>query len=97
MRQPYTLYQAIQDAKYPKESNVEPLTEGEIDSLVKMLTDHCRQETKDLIWRRLALYLSMLPALSDFEKIQIRPHVKYFAFQSSTDEIRRTRELLKEG
>lgn len=96
-QQTYTLQDAIRDAKYPDDAISPPLTDDEVDKLVKLLTVQCREETKDLVHRRLRNQLSMLRSYGIYGRVEIRPRVEYCAGQSYPDEIRRVRELIKEG
>lgn len=75
-------------------NNVTDLTEDELNQLVSLLGNRCRQATKNRLFyaikfnqRRYGIY----------DRVCIRPEVYYCAGQSYPDEIRTVRKLLLGG
>jgi hypothetical protein len=69
------------------------LSDGEIEALVKLIGDRCRQKTKDRLRRRLR-YLSLIQPAGILGRVMVRPRVEYVAGQSYPDEIRIVRNVI---
>ena len=97
-----SLSDLIHDAKIdrPKTKTVEQimthmLGEKQIEALVKMIGHGCRKETKNRLWRRLSLPLSLLQNHGIYDRLIITDNgCDYTCGQSWTDEMRVLRDCL---
>jgi hypothetical protein len=70
-----------------------PLTEGEIDTLAKMIGHGCWEQTK----RSIRIALAAVPHIRNygiFDRVHLKPTISYCAGQSYPDEIRTVKECL---
>jgi hypothetical protein len=85
-----------QDTLSARKSAGQELTEAERYALVDLLGGHCKQETKDKLYRRLP-HVSLLSSRGIFDRVILSPRVSYCAGQSYPDEIRTVRNLILNG
>ena len=82
-----------QDTLGQRISERQPLTDKERVTLLELLGNRCRAETK----RRLAIALTYVPDITNHgihDRVILSPRVNYCAGQSYPDEIRTVRECL---
>jgi hypothetical protein len=89
-----SLSDLIHDSKNKHNSRVH-LTLGERDSIVALIGKGCRKDTKERLWRRLSLPLSLLQDHGIYRRLVITDNgCDYTCGQSWGDEMRTLRECL---
>lgn len=76
----------------------DPLTDGEMESLVAMIGKGCRQKTKDRLLSRVNLPLSLWPLWGIYSRVSFGEYkdgeATYCCGQSWSDEMRTLRECI---